>query len=303
MLVTATTLALLAGLLLGPVPRYLLRAGWVAAEPRAALVLWQSVGLAAGLAVLGALAAVALEPLPGGLLGALPRFVARLATGEATGGLGVLHAVLLLITVALGARLVVLLVLAAARTWRARRRHRQLLDLIGRPLPAGGLVLDHPTAAAYCLPGGAPRVVLTSGALAVLDAEELAAVLAHERAHLAERHDLVVLPFAAWSVALRWLPTVRRSRGAVDALVEMVADDRACTHCDRTALACALARFGSATAPAGALAAAGPPGATLQRVRRLLDPPARSARLRWTLYGTAAALLALPTVALLATAG
>src|SRR4051812_4828796 len=129
MLVTATALALLAGLLLGPVPRYLLRAGWVVAEPRAALVLWQSVGLAAGLAVLGALAAVALEPLPGGLLGALPRFAARLAAGRPTGGLGVLHATLLLITVALGGRLIVLLLLAAGRTWRARRRHRELLDL------------------------------------------------------------------------------------------------------------------------------------------------------------------------------
>jgi Zn-dependent protease with chaperone function len=306
MLVTATALALLAGLLLGPVPRYLLRAGWVVAEPRATLVLWQSVGLAAGLAVLGALTSVALEPLPGGLLGALPRLVSRLAAGEPTGGLGLLHATLLLTTIALGIRLVVLLALAAARTRRARRRHRELIDLIGRPLSAGSLVLDHPAAAAYCLPGGAPRVVLTSGAVAMLDREELAAVLAHERAHLAERHDLVVLPFAAWSVALRWLPTVRRSRGAVDALVEMVADDRACTHCDRTALACALARFGSsgaAAAPAGALAAAGPAGATLQRVHRLLDPPVRSARLRWTLYAAAAALLALPTLALLAAAG
>jgi Zn-dependent protease with chaperone function len=305
MLVTATALAVLAGLLLGPVPRYLLRAGWVVTEPRATLVLWQAVGLAAGLAVLGSLASVALQPLPGGLLGALPRFASHLAAGEPTGGLGPLHAVLLLITVALGARLVALLVLAAVRTWRARRRHRELVDLIGRPLSGGSLVLDHPAAAAYCLPGGAPRVVLTSGALAVLDREELAAVLAHEQAHLTERHDLVVLPFAAWSVALRWLPTVRRSRGAVDALVEMVADDRACTHCDRTALACALARFGTsnAAAPAGALAAAGPAGATLQRVHRLLDPPARSARLRLALYAAAAALLALPTLALLAAAG
>lgn len=309
MLVTATVLALLAGLLLGPVPRYLLRARWVVAEPRATLVLWQAVGLAAGLAVLGALAAAALAPLPGGLLGALPRFAAGIAAGEATGGVGPLHAVLLLVTVGLGVRLLVLLAAATVRTWRARRRHRDLIDLIGRPLAnevAGNLVLDHPAAAAYCLPGGAPRVVLTSGALAVLDREELAAVLAHERAHLSERHDLVVLPFAAWSVALRWLPTVRRSRGAVDELVEMVADDKACHHCDPTALACALARFGSsnaAAAPAGALAATGPAGATLLRVHRLLDPPARSARLRLALYATAAALLALPTLALLAAAG
>lgn len=158
-------------------------------------------------------------------------------------------------------------------------------------------MLDHPAPAAYCLPGAAPRLVLTSGALALFDDEELAAVLAHERAHLAERHDLVVLPFAAWSAALPWLPTVAASRSAVGGLVEMVADDRACLHCDRAVLACALARFGTAGVPAGALGAGS--GEVLARVHRLLDPPPRAPRARYASYSLAATLIALPTAALL----
>jgi Zn-dependent protease with chaperone function len=179
-----------------------------------------------------------------------------------------------------------------------RSRHREILDLVAEPWPeqAGGRVLAHPEAVAYCLPGTAARVVLSSGAMDVLDKAELAAVVAHERAHLAERHDLVVLPFAAWVTALPWLPGVRRARIAVATLVEMLADDRACAVCDRAALATAVARVGSSGAPVGALAATG--GATVERIHRLMDPPAPSVLIRLAAYVTAAALLGLPTLAL-----
>ena len=329
MTLTVVALTLLAVALLGPVSHLLPRARWAAAEPRATLVLWQAVGLSAGLAVLGAAAAMAVAPLSDTLFGAFRVFATRVAAGEPTGGLGPFHTVLLLVAVVLTARLLGVLALSTWRTVRARGRHRRMVDLVGRPLradlaattatgvgsvgdAAGGapeiasaerqsLVLDHPDPAAYCLPGGTPRVVLTSGAVELFDDEELAAVLAHERAHLAERHDLVVLPFAAWSKALPWLPAVRRSRAAVGRLVEMVADDRACAACDRAVLACALARFGVvSSAPDGALAAAGG-GTVLARVERLLDPPRRSARLRWVLVASAITLLVLPTVALVTT--
>ena len=300
--VTAVALGVLAFALLGPVPAYLARARWTAREPRAALVLWQAVGLAAGLALLGAAAAAALAPLGGGLLTALRHVVTGLAGGRPVAELGPAHLTLLAVTVALGAWLAGVLLFRIAATMRARRRHRLMVDLVGRPWPDTAedrhmRVLEHPAAAAYCLPGTDPRVVLTSGALGLLDDEELAAVLAHERAHLSERHDLVVLPFAALAVALPWLPGVWRARAAVAALVEMLADDRACAACDRVALASALARFGTAAAPAGALAATG--GETLTRVRRLLAPPCPSRRLRLACYTGAAALLAVPTAALL----
>jgi Zn-dependent protease with chaperone function len=44
----------------------------------------------------------------------------------------------------------------------------------------------------YCVPGRLPTIVVTTGALAVLEPEQLAAVLAHERAHLAGRHHLLL---------------------------------------------------------------------------------------------------------------
>ena len=48
---------------------------------------------------------------------------------------------------------------------------------------------EHP--AVYCLPGRR-RIVMTTGALRCLDARQLEAVLAHERAHLSGRHHLVL---------------------------------------------------------------------------------------------------------------
>jgi hypothetical protein len=84
-----------------------------------------------------------------------------------------------------------------------RRRHRDLVDLLGTPdAPAqpsralqrqdGLRVLDHPTPTAYCLPGQQQRIVLSAGVLDRLGPQEIGAVLAHERAHLGARHDLVL---------------------------------------------------------------------------------------------------------------
>ena len=60
-----------------------------------------------------------------------------------------------------------------------------------RALPAAArartVVLDDPRPAAYCVAGRPAAIVVTSGALAVLDQPQLEAVLAHERAHLAQR--------------------------------------------------------------------------------------------------------------------
>src|SRR5206468_10144529 len=89
------------------------------------------------------------------------------------------------------------LMLAMARAWRAgarrRRVHVQTLDLAGRPAPAlGATIVEHPQPAAYVVAGRRRRVVVTTGALDRLAPDELAAVLAHERAHANGRHDLII---------------------------------------------------------------------------------------------------------------
>ena len=181
---------------------------------------------------------------------------------------------------ALLARLCSVLVASSAVVIRARRRQRALLALLGRgdPKAPGALVVDHPAAAAYCLPGLRSRIVVSVGALDLLRPAELAAVLAHERAHLRERHDLVVLPFTALRRAFGWSRVCADAHNSVALLIEMLADDRALRVRPARALAGALARFGTAgcaeSAPAGALAVsdATNEGDMAARVTRIMTP-------------------------------
>lgn len=232
--VEAIALFCLTAALAGPVPAVLARAGWTARDPRAALVLWQAVGLGGGLGILGAgltLAAGTLDDrwLPG--LARLPGHLSRLGvTGWAGVGL----------TLTAGVWLVVATEISMARVVLARRAHRLRLDAVAEILeqedralvPVGGVrLVDHPRAVAYCLPGLRPRVVVSKGALAALDDGELAAVLAHERAHARGRHDLVIQPFVAWAATFPFLPTASRAVAAVELLIEMLADDAAHRTC------------------------------------------------------------------------
>ena len=303
MIATVAALAVLAAVLVGPVASRLAGADWVRREPRAALLLWQAVGLTAGLAAVGACIGVGVAPLGPTLPSAVTAWGERGAAGHPTGGVDGLHLVVLAVGLLLLGRLLGVLLLVGWGTARSRRRHREVVDLVGRPWErdSATTVLDHPGVAAYCLPGTRSRVVLTAGAVDLLDDDEVDAVLAHERAHVAERHDLVVLPFSAWATALPWIPGVRAARRSVTRLVELVADDRACIGRDRAVLAAALARVGTAAvgpdAPAGTLAARDP--AVLDRVRRLLAPPDPAPRARRLALSGALLVLLLPVAAVL----
>lgn len=368
-----------------PVPLALARAAWPGRSPRAALVLWQAVGLGGGLAILGAGVTLAVSGLHRSWLGGvavLPRTVlGDSGLGDSVRpGPGVLGWAGVGLTLVAGAWLVAVLVVSTTRLLLARREHRRRLDLLaeellvgdlipaarsagdgpaaaraagavpagdglagpapsqaggmpGRgnraPLPmpgdlaAGGVVsvamdparvaagrelaerdagrtlspglrvrlLDHPVVAAYCLPGVRPRIVLSQGVLDVLTGAELAAVVGHERAHARGQHDLVILPFRAWRQTFPFLPSAGAALGAVELLVELLADDTASRRCGAGPLLAALHRLADA-APGDVQVAT--------RAARLTARPARLPRLATALvYVAAVALVCLPPAILL----
>jgi Zn-dependent protease with chaperone function len=196
-------------------------------------------------------------------------------------------------------RLLTVLVASTVRTLRARRENRVLVDLVSEPhlLLRGASVVEHDVPVAYCLPGLRPRLVLSRGALEVLSYDELRAVLAHEHAHLAQRHDLVVLPFVALGATFPAVPAVRTARTEVALLIELLADDSAARVEDRTHLARALWKIGTGDAPAGALGAAG--GEVLLRAQRMLEPPPPLGRRgRWAVVLLTLAVAGSPLVGL-----
>jgi len=309
--------ALLAAVALGSVlgASALVQASWPRRSPAAAIVLWQALGLVAGLAAVGTLVSLS---LPGENIG-VARSIMHLGTvfpdtalrsPAAFGTVGVLPAMLLVLRLAcLAAGLALLaslcwvLIAASVAALQARRRQRVLLSLLahGDPKVPGALVVDYPTAAAYCLPGLRSRIVVLSvGTLELLGRGELAAVLAHERAHLRERHDLVVLPFTALRRAFPRSATCVSAHSAVALLVEMLADDRARRGRPSRELVTALVRFGTAgtcPTPAGALAAG--EGDMAARVSRLLHPARPLPAAASVAICLAAALLVAATLALL----
>ncbi|MQY04395.1 M56 family metallopeptidase [Actinomadura macrotermitis] len=250
------------------------KARWTWRSPRTGIALWQALGLGWGVSTIGALLGLAMLPYRKGIVQGLPGLIA-----DQAGRLDPVHLAALLSAISLTAVLVAMLMWAVFRVVRARRRHRALLALVSRSDSAapGTLVLDHPGAAAYCVPGvRSSKVVVSAGTLALLDPAELAAVLAHERAHARERHDLVLLPFASLRQVFPQIRLVGRCLDAVELLIEMAADDRARRHRPPRELATALLRFAAARpgpAPSGTLGVAATDDIpVMARVHRLLQP-------------------------------
>jgi Zn-dependent protease with chaperone function len=266
----APLLGLLAVTLLGPVPGALAEAAWPARAPRAAILLWQAVGLAGGLALIGTFIAIGFAPLGSDAATIAGALAKHISAGQALPRLSPVNFAALLIAVALTCWLGGNLARTAWIMERRRRQHRAVIDqLTERWLPDGSQVLADERAVAYSLPGRDWRLAVSAGALDLLTEDELAAVLTHERAHLRNRHDLVLLPFAALVRALP-VPTLRSARRAVAALVEMVADDHAAAKCGRSATAAALVRMRPELEPATELAPSGAPDGRIQvRLARL----------------------------------
>ena len=297
---SALAFTVMALVLSGPVPAMLARATWPSRAPRAAIVLWQAIALAAVLSAFSAGIAIASRLFAPGLDG---RPTATIASEIDVLGwpLWITYLAVFALTLVIGARLAVAIVQVAIATRRRRAHHRMVVDLVGKSRKwahsrAGdGLrILDVKEPLAYCLPGVRSRVVVSEGTLTTLADNEIAAILSHERAHLRARHDLVLEMFTAVHAAF---PRFVRSASALDAvrlLIEMLADDAAVRAAGPTPLARALVACATGRTPAGALAAGGP--TTVVRVRRL-GGSGNSLAVAVCAYVAAAAVLVVPTVA------
>ena len=301
---SALAFTIVALVLSGPVPALLARASWPMRAPRAAIVLWQSIALAAVLSAFSAGIAIASRlfiPGPDGRPTATITSEIDALGWPLWGALVIVFA----LTLVIGGRLTYAVLQVAIATRRRRAHHRMMVDLLDMSheshppqvcTKASGLrILDVKQPLAYCLPGVRSRVVVSEGTLKSLSDSEIDAILSHENAHLRARHDLVLEMFTAVHAAF---PRFVRSGNALDAvrlLIEMLADDAAVRAAGPTPLARALVACASGRTPSGALAAGGP--TTLLRVRRLGGEP-NSRALAATAYLAAAAVLVLPTLAL-----
>ncbi|MGH3635144.1 MAG: M56 family metallopeptidase [Mycobacterium sp.] len=301
---SALAFTIVAVLLVGPIPALLARATWPLRAPRAVVVLWQAIAVAAVLSAFSAGIAIAsrlLMPGPDG------RPTASIVgdVGRLGWPLWILYVSVFALTVLVGARLAVAVLRVAIATRRRRARHRMLVDLIGVghdgvPARAGARarhlrILEVAQPLAYCLPGVRSRVVVSEGALTSLADAEVAAILCHERAHLRARHDLVLEAFTAVRAAFPRFVRSTTALNSVQLLIELLADDAAVRVAGRTPLARALVTCASGRTPLGALAAGGP--STVLRVRRL-SGRGNSRLLAAGAYLAAAAVLVVPTVAL-----
>lgn len=223
-----------------------------------------------------------------GLLAAV--FADRIGYLTSRGGLAAapagLRAVPLILTAAAAAALlaaVVRLAVLGARHARELLRAERLCRL-----PVAGDVIDLPDAVPRaCAVGGLTggRIAISSGLRRCLSADEQAAVLAHERAHLAGGHHWYRMA-AAWFGTV--CPPLYRLPELIEQSCERAADEAAAAAIgDRRTLARALGKVALAVAraPRPAPVPAGGPaflhGGVPERMAALLDgpPPARAPRL------------------------
>jgi Zn-dependent protease with chaperone function len=157
---------------------------------------------------------------------------------------------------------------------------------LGVPVPPL-VFLDRDAPVLFCTGVRRPAIVISRGAVSLLDREELSGALAHELAHLA-RHD----PGASWGVmagraAMFFNPAFQVVSRALARDAEWLADERASEVCgDRLALASGLIKLHKATGGRAPVRRTLPFAAALAeplsrvrsldvevRCRRLLDGP------------------------------
>ncbi len=270
MTVSAVLLIAYIAVLLTLAPR-LARTPWAARAPGPFLWLWHS--LVAGLAtsVLLALASLCLLPIvnPHDLDGLVDAGFERAAL--------IVTNPLCWLTVGVGVGVWFLAGRAALRgvravlAWtRVDRKQRATLRLLGTPTDGGYTLLDSGEPVAYCLPGGLAQIVVTSAAADRLDADELRAVVAHERAHQRSHHHAHVRSSKLLALLVP-IPLGRLYSEQIARLVELHADEGASRTIDPIDLAGAIVALGRPRVRAS-IGLHANRTATAERVQRLLTP-------------------------------
>ncbi|MGI8756500.1 MAG: M56 family metallopeptidase [Acidimicrobiales bacterium] len=161
---------------------------------------------------------------------------------------------------------------------------------LGPTAPSGLAMLDDPDPLAYAL--WTPdrrhrRVILSTGLLRLLDSQERAAVVAHERSHLRHNHPMFV---AVAALARAVNPFLGSTAVDLRYSLERWADEDAAAATSRPVAASALAKAGLATlaphrVPTIEMALHG--HAVPDRVAALLDEPPHHRPWAWALVATA----------------
>ena len=232
-------------------------------------MLWQAIGISGGLALVTAPLTWGLQPFGTGIVSG---FLELWRVFHSQGLDAVVHDPrwhpLGLAGITLGlilfGHLALVLLHTSYRTFRQRKKHREFVEILSASLQEGDhgytegtsvtgrtrvLPVEHPLA--YCLPAiNQPLTVVSRGLLDELTTPQLSAVLAHESAHLTQRHDLLRLAFEAWHKAAPWFPATGVAVNEVTELTEIMADDFALTRHKRGDLITALAHTIEDTKPA-----------------------------------------------------
>ncbi|BBY31515.1 M56 family metallopeptidase [Mycolicibacterium sediminis] len=282
-------------------PRFFLRITADGGAPRLAITAW----LTAIVTVLGcAIAGIALLLIeaaghwdsPDALLASCLQRLQAILTGHA----GWPARIVATVAVGIAAGSVFAVCLRVGRALRRMRahtfEHADAVRLVGRAEGSDVVIIDASEPAAYCVAGRPPAIVVTTAAMKALDETQLAAVVAHERAHLNGHHAYVVAAVRGLATALPHITLFASAAAQISSLLEMCADDAAARRHGRQPLLAGLLALSGASAPAHGLAAAGV--AVLVRAERLSDPQEGLARIqtRATLSGAVAAMAATPLV-------
>jgi Zn-dependent protease with chaperone function len=223
-----------------------------------------------GLALAGALRSMRFDAYS--LDSALSACMGMFPSLDAGGYLRLALAVLAAVSVTLALR-------SAARQLRSTARYLRPLRSGATPVELAGTeceLIDGGQPRALCAGYLRPRIYVSSGAVEALSADELRAVVAHERHHRERRDPLRLLVARTLADALFFLPALRRVSARYAELVELAADEAAIGALgERRTLARALLRFGDLGSPSVAVAAIAP-----ERVDNLIGDPAAS---RWGL--------------------